>query len=117
MSEDVSIAEACALLNMTVEELRGLMCGPDNPDLAERLTIRHLLAAKIAMSLLPMANLATAVQTGITAGHGAKAGGGRLLVIAYPNGTPEGLSGAKPMLAFASPCPSSQCQPMNGLLD
>jgi hypothetical protein len=95
------------LLQLTEEQLRAVMCGEDHPELPDHLTVRHLLAAKVCLALLPMANLETAQRAGVTAGDGAQTGSNRLLVVAYPDGKPAafwrdaeaGLSVILPFLA------------------
>ena len=84
--ETVSISEACVLLNSNEEQLRYLMCGPEHPDLPSRLTVRHLLAGRMTMALVPMVRLDLAVKAGITAAHYAEVGGGRVLIIADRGG-------------------------------
>jgi hypothetical protein len=86
LSEHVTAAEACALLNMTMDELRTLMGGPDEPDAVHHMTIRHLLAVKVTGALLPFVLRDVAVRTGVSAARDAQLGGQRLLVIASPDG-------------------------------
>jgi hypothetical protein len=81
MSERVTPAEVCALLQMPREEFRRL-----TDDYTEGLTLRHVLAMKVTASLLPMVNRDVAERTGVTAGRDAKIGADRLLVIAQHDG-------------------------------
>jgi hypothetical protein len=81
MSDTVSISEACSILSVTKEQLLDL-----TGEFGGELTTRHLLAAKIAIELSVLTNPATAVRSGITAGQGARVNGGRMLVVAYPDG-------------------------------
>ena len=85
--ESVSVSEACYLLGATEEELRRLMCGrPEYPDLPPRLTVRHLLAGRVAMALAPIVPLDLAIRAGVTAATYAEVGGGRVMIIAETEG-------------------------------
>jgi hypothetical protein len=80
--ERVSLAEACALLEMSAEDVAELIGGPDDPAAVHRLTIRHVLAAQVASSLRPLVTERVAIEAGITAGRDAQLKADRMLVVA-----------------------------------
>ena len=90
-NEHVSLAECCALLEMSAEEVADLIGGPDDQDAIHNLTIRHVLACKVSAALLPLVKQHVAITTGITAGRDAQVKADRMLVVALDR---EGEPGA-----------------------
>jgi hypothetical protein len=81
----ISKAEACAALCLTATQLDELLGDPAEAMVREQmLSVRHLLALKLAHWLLPLVHQEVAIKIGVTAGHGAQVGGTRLLVVAFP---------------------------------
>lgn len=78
----LTLAEACALLNMRPADVAELLGGPDDPEAVHGMTLRHALAVKVTDALLPLVDHDIAIRCGVSAGREARIGGHRLLVVA-----------------------------------
>jgi hypothetical protein len=91
-SEDrVSLTEAASILEMTHEQFADFLREPDDPRAIFDMTLRHVLAVKVADALLPLVGRDIAIRTGVSAGREAQLDSHRLLVIALDR---HGLPGA-----------------------
>ena len=93
MSEETiyaTMAEACALLNVDEPDLKRVMFGPEDRA-PTHVTLRQILAARIAFELASVLSIELATKVGVTAGTDAREGGGRLLVVTLADAEPRAL--------------------------
>lgn len=97
MSETMTTAEACAVLQVDQEQATLLMAGPFAPDAGE-LTVRQVLGCELIYAL-PMLHGPDAVAIALTAATEARADRTRILAVGWRNCTPFGCWLVGDMLA------------------
>lgn len=88
--ENITVVEACAVLDVTANDLAELTYGPFCPDRAGYLTLKQTFGiGLIAASLAGIASAAHTVAIALKAADEAVAGGERALAVGWKNGEPR----------------------------